>query len=59
MSVGLNDLGHDFFISWITFHFQEFQSAAIREKIIIEFKPKVYKINMTSEALFVICTESF
>ena len=36
-------LGHDFFICWITLHFQEFQSAAIRKKIKIkiELKPKI------------------
>ena len=26
-------LGHDFFICWITLHFQDFQSAAIRKKL--------------------------
>ena len=36
-------LGHDFFICWITLHFQEFQSAAIGKKIKIkiELKPKI------------------
>ena len=44
------------FICWITFHFQEFHSLAIRK--IIEYKPKMYKIIVTSEAFFVemICT---
>ena len=47
-------LGHDFFICWITFHFQEFQSEAIGTiKLKIELKPKMYKIIITLEVLFV------
>ena len=39
----LSVLGHDFFICWITSHFQEFQSAAIGKKIKvkIELEPKI------------------
>ena len=33
-----NSLGHDFFICWITSHFQEFQSAAIGKKIKIKIE---------------------
>ena len=45
-------LGHNFFIQWITLHFQEFQSAAIGKKIKIkiELKHKIQKISVTSEA---------
>ena len=39
-------LGHDFFICWMTSHFQEFQSVGIRKKIKIkiELEPKIRKL---------------
>ena len=37
-------LGHNFFICWITSHFQEFQSAVIGKKIKIELEPKIRKL---------------
>ena len=47
--------GESFIICWFTFHFWEFESAAIGKtiKIKIEFVPKMYKISGTLDVIYI------
>ena len=49
-------LGNSFFICWITFHFEEFQSAAIGKKIKIkmEVRSKIYDLFIYRSELFIL-----